>query len=137
MVDQFILWTTWWRGGARHAPAPYPPRAVALRLGVRPRPRRGAPAAGARGAARDAGVQKPAQRRTLSPSDPAFFSRPVLPGRCGRGDKAELLQHHQPVKHQIERGMLTVAITEHLGIVHFDGASPMIGRRNSINWLRW
>src|SRR5262249_8665850 len=37
--------------------------------------------------------------------------------------KAELLQHHQPVKHQIERDMLAVAKAEHLNIVHRDGAA--------------
>jgi hypothetical protein len=48
------------------------------------------------------------------------FSKTCLPRYCRRRDKAELLQHHQPVKHQIERGMLTVAKAEHLDIVHFD-----------------
>ena len=31
-----------------------------------------------------------------------------------------MLQHRQPVKHQIERDMLAVAKAEHLNVVHFD-----------------
>jgi hypothetical protein len=42
------------------------------------------------------------------------FSKTCLPRHCRRRDKAELLQHHQSVKHQIERGMLTVAKVEHV-----------------------
>jgi len=46
---------------------------------------------------------------------------------CGRWNEAELLQHRQPVKHQIKRDMLAVAETEDLDIVHFDRAAR---RRN-------
>jgi hypothetical protein len=41
----------------------------------------------------------------------------------GRRDKAKLLQHHQPIEHQIEREMLAVPKAEHLDVIHFDGAA--------------
>ena len=46
---------------------------------------------------------------------------------CRRWNEAELLQHCQPVKHQIKRDMLAVAEAEDLDIVHFDRATR---RRN-------
>ena len=46
---------------------------------------------------------------------------------CRRWNEAELLQHCQPVKHQIKRDMLAVAEAEDLDIVHFDRAAR---RRN-------
>ena len=51
------------------------------------------------------------------------FSKTPLLRYCRHRDEAELLQHHQPVKHQIERGMLTVAKAEHVDIVQLDGAA--------------
>src|SRR4029077_13048142 len=41
----------------------------------------------------------------------------------GRRDKAKLLQHHQPIEHQIEREMLAVPKAEHLDVNQFDGAA--------------
>jgi hypothetical protein len=46
-----------------------------------------------------------------------------LRGLRGRRDKAKLLQHRQPIKHQIEREMLAVPKAEHLDVIHFDEAA--------------
>ena len=42
--------------------------------------------------------------------------------RCRCGDEAELLDHLQPVEHQVERDVLPLAEAEHLGVVQIDGA---------------
>src|SRR5262245_27427601 len=46
-----------------------------------------------------------------------------LRSRCRRRDQAELLQHHQLVKHQMERDMLATTKPEHLDVVHLDSAA--------------
>ena len=72
-----------------------------------------------------------AARGALVADDPEYQSRigafrqglEHLRCCCGRWNEAELLQHCQPVKHQIERDMLAVAEAEDLDIVHFDRAA--------------
>ena len=51
------------------------------------------------------------------------FSKTCLRCYCRCWNEAELLQHRQPVKHQIKRDMLAVAEAEDLDIVHFDRAA--------------
>lgn len=42
--------------------------------------------------------------------------------RCRCGDESELLDHLQPVEHQVERDVLPLAEAEHLDVVQIDGA---------------
>ena len=46
-----------------------------------------------------------------------------LRGGCRRRDEAKLLEHQEPVEHQVERAMFAVAEAEHLDVVHADGAA--------------
>jgi hypothetical protein len=56
--------------------------------------------------------------RSQRASSATAFPKTCLRCCCRRWDEAELLQHRQLVKHQIERDMLAVAKSEYLDIVH-------------------
>src|SRR4029453_10140410 len=49
--------------------------------------------------------------------------RHPIRSRRGCGDEAELLEHQEPVEHQVERDVLAIAEAEHLDIVQPDGAA--------------
>ena len=56
-------------------------------------------------------------------SRPSCSCRSPLARRRGRGDQAELLEHQEPVEHQVERDVLAVAEAQHLDVVEADGAA--------------